>query len=80
MSANFGESKDNKIYQSATILHFTGMSKPWQYINKHPYKKEYYKYIKKTPWKGYKPEDKTIGNFLRKYKLMPKWYDVIGKQ
>lgn len=69
---DFFSKKDAKVnYQSAVILHFTGTSKPWQYMNKHPYKREYYKYLKKTPWYYYQPEDKTIGNFLRKYKLMP---------
>lgn len=74
----FTENKKNKIlYQNTAILHFTGMSKPWEYINKHPYKKLYYKYLKLTPWKGYKPEDKTVGNFLRKHKLMPRFIETI---
>jgi lipopolysaccharide biosynthesis glycosyltransferase len=67
---DFDDTKNKgKLYSETSILHFTGMSKPWHYINKHPYKKVYYRYLKKTPWKNYKPEDKTIGNFLRKYKF-----------
>lgn len=68
---------EKTIYQNAIILHFTGPSKPWQYLNKKPYKKLYYQYLRKTPWKNYQPTDRSIGNFLRKNKLMPKWYDRI---
>lgn len=37
------------------IAHFTGSVKPWTAWTRHPYSKEYYKYIQYTPWKGYKP-------------------------
>lgn len=59
------------------IIHFTGKSKPWDYMDDHPMKKEYYKYLAKTPWRGYKPADKTIVNILRKNKLMPEFAEKI---
>lgn len=37
------------------IAHFSGGVKPWMAWEKHPYHKEYYKYLKNTPWKGYRP-------------------------
>lgn len=37
------------------IAHFTGTIKPWTAWIRHPYGKEYYKYIRYTPWKGYRP-------------------------
>lgn len=37
------------------IAHFSGGVKPWMAWEKHPYYKEYYKYLKYTPWRGYKP-------------------------
>lgn len=37
------------------IAHFSGGVKPWMAWEKHPYHKEYYKYLKYTPWKGYRP-------------------------
>lgn len=37
------------------IAHFTGSVKPWTAWIRHPYGKEYYKYVQFTPWKGYKP-------------------------
>lgn len=37
------------------IAHFSGGVKPWMAWEKHPYHKEYYKYLAFTPWKGYKP-------------------------
>lgn len=33
-----------------------------------------------TLFKNFVPPDKTIGNFLRKYKLMPKIYDKLSKK
>ena len=37
------------------IAHFSGGVKPWMAWEKHPYHKEYYKYIEYTPWRGYRP-------------------------
>lgn len=37
------------------IIHYTGGKKPWDYKSKHPYKKEYFKYLDMTKWKGQRP-------------------------
>ena len=37
------------------IIHFIGARKPWHLKNKHPYRAEYFDYLKKTPWKNYSP-------------------------
>ena len=37
------------------IAHFTGTVKPWTAWTRHPYGGLYYKYIKHTPWRGYRP-------------------------
>lgn len=33
-----------------TIIHYTGTEKPWQFVCKHPYKKWYWYYLRKTPF------------------------------
>src|SRR5262249_27375915 len=38
------------------IIHYTSASKPWHYDNIHPLKQEYYKYLRLTEWRGYKPK------------------------
>lgn len=48
----------NKLSQDPAIVHFTGSGKPWHYYHNHPYKQEYYYYLKKTPWKRFRPIDK----------------------
>lgn len=37
------------------IAHFSGPIKPWIAWERHPYHSEYYKYLKMTPWKNYRP-------------------------
>ncbi|MDX2188504.1 MAG: glycosyltransferase family 8 protein [Bacteroidota bacterium] len=57
--------------QKPIIIHYVAKLKPWHFMSKHKYKNLYYKYLKKTPWKKFIPEDRTIGNLLRKYGLFP---------
>ena len=60
-------SKDAKRQaQAATIVHFTGSSKPWHYMNNHPLKREYLGYLSRTEWKGYKYPDYSLRNFIYK--------------
>lgn len=40
------------------IIHFSGPLKPWFKECKNPYKDLYYRYLKMTPWKEYKPVNK----------------------
>ncbi len=40
---------------SPAIVHYSGSSKPWDYLNIHPFKNEYYKYLSLTDWKDFKP-------------------------
>lgn len=44
-----------KAKKDPRIVHFSGGVKPWMAWEKHPYYKEYYKYLELTPWKGFKP-------------------------
>lgn len=51
------------------IVHFTG-SKPWHWSNEHPFKHEYRKYRRKTPWRQYREEGRPglpqrLGRWLR---------------
>jgi lipopolysaccharide biosynthesis glycosyltransferase len=55
-----------QILKDPAVVHFTTQNKPWFYIGKHPFKKEYYKYLKLTAWKNYIPADKTFLNIFRK--------------
>lgn len=56
-------SKKNEIEESIknpSIIHYTGLHKPWEYIDNHPYKYEYYNYILLTPWSTFKPQKNVI--------------------
>jgi len=47
------------------IVHFTGSGKPWHLNNRHPYKKLYWRYRNKTPYKSYFPDDFNLINVVR---------------
>ncbi len=70
---------DNQVFYEVqtnpAIVHFTGKSKPWHYMSRHPFKMEYYQYLRETPWQNFVPADKSYGNMLRKHKLFPKALD-----
>ena len=51
---------------SPAIIHYSGSSKPWNYLNIHPFKGEYYKYLSLTDWKDFKPS----ANFKTKLKYL----------
>ncbi|MNI45910.1 General stress protein A [compost metagenome] len=39
------ETEFNQVKNNPAILHFTTGSKPWHYLNLHPFKEEYFKYL-----------------------------------
>ncbi len=49
------DSKLKMIQTNPSIVHYTGSSKPWHLTNEHPFKTEYYHYLKKTPWRNFNP-------------------------
>ncbi|CEN55999.1 glycosyltransferase family 8 protein [Candidatus Methylopumilus turicensis] len=49
---------------SPVVIHFTGSSKPWHLLNKHPFKKKYWNYLRQTTYKRFIPTDFTIKKFL----------------
>ena len=58
----------NKILNEIPIIiHFSGSSKPWHYLNNHPYKSHYWKYLNLTPFKNEKFEKVTLKKILKKY-------------
>jgi lipopolysaccharide biosynthesis glycosyltransferase len=38
------------------IVHFISADRPWHWSSKHPFRREYHKYRRKTPWWNYQPE------------------------
>lgn len=45
---------------SPSIIHYTSSHKPWHYISTHPYKNEYFNYLKLTPWRNFNPKVNAI--------------------
>jgi len=52
---------------AASIIHYSAQSKPWHYLNDHPLKHLYWKYLGDTPWRGAALEGKTIKNMSLKH-------------
>jgi lipopolysaccharide biosynthesis glycosyltransferase len=48
------------------IIHYAGNSKPWHYLNNHPYKELYWKYLRLSSFKNYKYPDFSIKNIVRR--------------
>jgi lipopolysaccharide biosynthesis glycosyltransferase len=61
------------------VIHFVSKPKPWDIMCDHPYSKEYFKYLKFTPWKGFKPP-KLFNIFLRNPKKAYVWVKELGKK
>ena len=60
----------NKILnETPIIIHFSGSSKPWHFLNNHPYKSHYWKYLNLTPFKNEKFENVTFKKVIKKYIL-----------
>jgi lipopolysaccharide biosynthesis glycosyltransferase len=58
---------DKKLPETPIIIHFSGASKPWHYINSGPYKSFYLKFLKMTPFKNEVFEQISAKKVLRKY-------------
>lgn len=46
------------------IVHFNQKVKPWMYHCKHPYRRRYWKLLKKTTFKDYRMKNKTLSSIL----------------
>jgi len=55
-----------KLAKLPVIVHYAGPSKPWQYMNSNPYRSQYRKYQKLTPYKGIPLEGHTLRNIIKK--------------
>jgi lipopolysaccharide biosynthesis glycosyltransferase len=65
-----------EIYEARkfpAIIHYIGPTKPWNYLSFHPKTKLWWKYLKMTPFKDFKPQNKSFGNFFKKYYLIICW-------
>lgn len=67
----------NKMEDYA-IIHFTNFPKPWHFTSIHPFKKLYWIYLRKTPFRFYIPGDLTFGNFME-LKIIPRLKRLSGK-
>lgn len=60
------------------IIHYTGPSKPWHFANMHPYKHLYWRYLRKTPYKYFIPNDLNMKNILKR--IVPRQVKNIIKK
>ena len=67
----FGREVVREACRSPAILHFEGPSfvKPWHYLSKHPYRKQYLSYRRATPWSDVHLDGRKFRNRL--LRLLP---------
>jgi lipopolysaccharide biosynthesis glycosyltransferase len=56
-----------RVARNARIVHFNGPSKPWQYLCRHPFKKEYLGHLAQTEWRDFRPSDYNTLNLCKKF-------------
>ena len=57
---------NRKLPEEPVIIHYNTYSKPWFYVDTHPYNYLYQRYLKLTPFKNNKPTDFSVKNFVLK--------------
>jgi len=62
----FSDDEILEAQKEPVIIHFIGGRKPWHYRNEHIQKDLYWKYLLLTPYKDYRPNDKTLRNIISK--------------
>ena len=55
-----------KLADTPVIVHYASYSKPWYYLDTHPYNHLYYDYLKLTPFAKSKPTGFSFKNFILK--------------
>jgi lipopolysaccharide biosynthesis glycosyltransferase len=68
----YSEKEYTEALKYPVIVHYTGViknTKPWHYIDIHPLKKLYYKYLKLTPWHTYVVNPKNLKDIFTKIYL-----------
>lgn len=55
-----------KLPVTPIIIHYASYSKPWHYVDTHPYNGQYWKYLKIGPYKASKASGFTLTNFILK--------------
>jgi lipopolysaccharide biosynthesis glycosyltransferase len=68
------ESRRDETLANAKIVHFTTRFKPWMYRCIHPFAHRYWKILAQTPWRGYRPTDRTPANVAKRAlrRLLPR--------
>jgi len=56
-----------KRRKTPLIVHFAGASKPWNYLDRHPYRSYYFKYLRLTPFAEEKYTDFELKKMPLKY-------------
>jgi lipopolysaccharide biosynthesis glycosyltransferase len=76
-SWNLSRKNFKNLLKNPKIIHFTGPIKPWHCLSVHPLRKEYWNYLKKTPWRNFKHE--KLDSNLRLKKIIRYCYIKIRK-
>ena len=65
----WGKEQIKEAKCTPAIIHYVGPVKPWSVLCVHPQRKRWWKVLKDTPFKNYKPKDATFKNRIRKIYL-----------
>jgi lipopolysaccharide biosynthesis glycosyltransferase len=79
--ATFGAETVRDACARPAIVHFEGpaLSKPWHYLNKHPYRAEYLRHRRATPWPDVAVEGRTWSNRLLRPLPTRAAMEVLGR-
>jgi lipopolysaccharide biosynthesis glycosyltransferase len=65
----YAKEEHAEALSTPAIIHYTGVvgnTKPWRYVDVHPLKKSYYKYLRLSAWHTYVARPKSIADVLTK--------------
>jgi len=75
----FGMAKEDfsRLRRHPAIVHYTTHVKPWLYAQEPHYKSLYYRYLRLTPWRNFRPPDRNLKTALKKFVTMEKLKQVL---
>lgn len=71
-----------KALENPKIIHFIGHIKPWDILSNRPNEKEYFKYLKYTPWKNFAIKHSILSFIKSMYNIQKttkyKYFSILG--